>query len=293
MNADARPMERIRAHYEIERRLADRLRHSNKAERATLYSQVYDELFKSIPDHSQHTRKVTTATREKEVARQLAVLSPFLKPDTVYLEVGCGDCHVAYAVARRVRRVYGVDVSNEIAKSNPGPSNFQLLISDGTSIPASHVDVIYSNQLMEHLHPDDAAEQLANISGALKPGGTYVCLTPSRLTGPHDVSKHFDRIATGFHLHEYTYRELIPLFRAAGFRRLRAILGAGHVHAPLWTVVFIEWLAERVPSLTRLHLVQRLVNIQLAATKGRGHLDALAEVSATARTASSPPNKVS
>jgi hypothetical protein len=70
---------------------------------------------------------------------------------------------------------------------------------------------------MEHLHPDDAFEQLRNIAKALAPGGLYVCITPNRLTGPHDVSRHFDREATGFHMKEYTNRELAGVFRAAGF----------------------------------------------------------------------------
>jgi hypothetical protein len=36
-----------RAHYEIERELASRLRSAAKEERRTLYSSLYDELFRS------------------------------------------------------------------------------------------------------------------------------------------------------------------------------------------------------------------------------------------------------
>jgi SAM-dependent methyltransferase len=271
ISGETRSLERLRAHYEIERRLADRLRNSTRAERAQLYNQVYDELFRLVPDHSQHAKKVTTAARDKEIERQVSILSAFLKPGSVYLEVGCGDCQVAYAVARRVRYVYGVDVSTEITKRSDAPANFELVISDGTSIPASGVDVVYSNQLMEHLHADDAAEQLDNIARALKPGGTYVCMTPNRLTGPHDVSRYFDRIATGLHLHEYTYHEVQRLFHAAGFRRMRALLAAGgrRLQVPVWVVLSVEWFAERIPLLTRLPLVRRLLNIQLAATRGK------------------------
>jgi hypothetical protein len=32
---------------------------------------------------------------------------------------------------------------------------------------------------MEHLHPEDAFEQLRNIIRALAPGGRYVCITPT------------------------------------------------------------------------------------------------------------------
>jgi hypothetical protein len=42
------------------------------------------------------------------------------------------------------------------------PVGFQLLISDGSSIPVPHhsVDLAYSNQLMKHLHTADARAQL-------------------------------------------------------------------------------------------------------------------------------------
>jgi hypothetical protein len=79
---------------------------------------------------------------------------------------------------------------------------------------------------MEHLHPDDAFDQLQNIYNALVPGGIYICITPNRLTGPHDISRYFDEFATGFHMKEYTTLELSNLFRKVGFSRVRAYVGA-------------------------------------------------------------------
>ena len=84
--------------------------------------------------------------------------------------------------------VYAVDVSEELTRLVEKPDNFKLLISNGTDIPipASTVDIAYSNQLMEHLHPDDALEQLHNIWASLVHGGNYICITPSRVSGPHE-----------------------------------------------------------------------------------------------------------
>jgi SAM-dependent methyltransferase len=149
-----------------------------------------------------------------------------------YLEVGSGDCALATAVARRVRKVFAVDVSNEIAAGVDLPENLELVISDGCTIPVpdASVDLVYSDQLMEHLHVDDAREQLDNIYRALAPGGVYVCLTPNRLTGPHDVSRYFDEIATGFHLREYTVGELTKMFSGAGFRKFKILVGGGDHH---------------------------------------------------------------
>ena len=113
-------------------------------------------------------------------------------------------------MARLVKQVYAIDVSKEMTKGLVFPANFHLILSDGIGIPvpANSIDVAYSNNLVEHLHPDDAVEQLRNIHQALAPGGVYICVTPNRLKGPHDVSKYFDTVATGFHLKEYTVSEL-------------------------------------------------------------------------------------
>ena len=147
----------------------------------------------------------------------------------MFLELGAGDCSLSAAVAPAARKVYAVEVSEDMTGYLDLPGNVEVVIPDGTSVPvpAGTVDVAYSNSLMEHLHPDDAEEQLANVFEALAPGGAYLCVTQDGLSGPHDVSSHFDRVATGFHLREYTVHELAALFRAVGFSRLDIYLG-GH-----------------------------------------------------------------
>jgi SAM-dependent methyltransferase len=222
--ADGRTMDQIRRHYEIEKELAARLRTAPKAERSNLYREVYNELYRRVPDHPMLTRKVTAEESRAFVRRKLQLLSRFLSTDMTVLEIGCGDCHLSFELARRVRHVYGVEVSEVIAETMDVPGNFELVISDGTSIPVpdSSVDLAFSDQLMEHLHPDDAAEQLANIARALRPGGVYVCKTPHRLQGPGDISQYFDDVATGLHLKEYDYAELAGLFRGAGLARTTA-----------------------------------------------------------------------
>lgn len=232
---EMRSYERIREHYLVEKELAARLRSSAKDERRELYTAVYDELFRRVPDHPQLALKANATSRQAEVAVRLKLLSGYLRPDMSYLEVGSGDCALATAVAQRVRKVYAVDVSNEIAAGVNLPGNLELVISDGCTIPvpAGSIDLAYSDQLMEHLHVDDARDQLQNIYRALAPGGFYVCLTPNRLTGPHDVSRYFDEVATGFHLREYTVGELTEMLRAAGFRKFRVLAGGGRIHLPV------------------------------------------------------------
>lgn len=216
--------EQIRQHYELERILSDKLRHSTPAERQHLYTEAYDEIYSKVP----YLLPLQIQTSHEKMASDLKLLSPYLSKTTVFLEVGPGNCLLAFAVAPQVAKVFAVDVSPEVTKHAAAPDNFQLVISNGSDIPvpAGSIDFVFSNQLMEHLHPDDALEQLANISRALKPGGHYLCRTPNRLSGPHDISRYFDDTATGFHLREYTIGELMKLFRQAGFRRFRLIVGA-------------------------------------------------------------------
>lgn len=239
-------IEQIKGFYQLEKVLASKLRNSTKQERKNLYTHLYDELFKKIPYHPLLTRKATPEENSLIVERSLLFLKNFLNPNSVYLEVGSGDCSLALEICKYVKKVYAVDVSNEITKGSNFPENFELIISDGTSIPVSEntVSTIYSNQLMEHLHPEDAIEQLQNIYKALKPGGVYICNTPNRLSGPHDVSQCFDEIATGFHLKEYLISEMYELFKEAGFSQisLYKIYKEIYVKIPLsrFTVFFIK-----------------------------------------------------
>ena len=267
--------EQIREHYEIEKGLADQLRRSNKAQRAVLYPQLYDELFRRVPHHPMLQRRDDARERATAVAVRMALVGRFLRSDTVFLEVGAGDCTLTREVAKHVKRCYAIDVSQEIVNL-AGPSNMQTILSDGCSIPVPEgsVTLAYSNQLMEHVHPDDALEQLRNLYRALAPGGRYLCATPSRLNGPHDVSRYFDSVACGFHLKEYTYSELAVLFRRIGFRQLApyAEFRLRYIRIPLSVLVAFEWVLERLPHrvarwIAGLRGIRKVLFISLVATK--------------------------
>jgi SAM-dependent methyltransferase len=245
----------VREHYEIEKQLAERLRRATRDERRSLYRTLYDELYQRVPHHPQITRKSSAGLTHDAVAPQLRLLRQYLRPESTVLEIGPGDCALSVELAQQARQVYGLDVSEEITHRAALPSNFKLILSDGTSVPlpADSVDVAYSNQLMEHLHPDDALEQLQGIWRALRPGGVYICITPNRLNGPHDVSRHFDPIATGFHLKEYTVGELCRMLRNVGFRKVHGLVGRKGVFipAPVAPMMVLEAVLSVMPPKTR------------------------------------------
>lgn len=256
--------EQRREHYEVEKELANRLRNATKQERSQLYSTLYEELYDKIPYHSKLTQK-SSSMRGVELPflpMQMGFLRRFLHKDTIFLEIGSGDCSLSLEVAKSVHGVYAVDVSEKITQNLTLPSNFQLVLSNGCSIPlpTDSIDVAYSNQLMEHLHPDDAMEQLQDIHRVLVPGGLYICVTPHRLSGPHDISRYFDEVATGFHLKEYTISELRDLFKKAGFSKVEVYAGGRgkYLSSPVLPVMLCERLLSTLPRRFRKTIVSNL-----------------------------------
>src|SRR2546422_11353869 len=98
---DSRTFEQIQEHYVIERELAGRLRRASKEKRRRLYTEAYNELFRKVPHHPQLTSKADAACRP-ETLYALRLLRQFLKPDSVYLEIGPGDCEFAIRMAQYV-----------------------------------------------------------------------------------------------------------------------------------------------------------------------------------------------
>ena len=275
MGSVARTAERLRAHYRTERKLADRLRRAPDAEaRRRIFATMYDELFREVPDHPRLAARDSNAQRSREIEWDLAQLAPYLKPGCTFLEVGAGDCALARRVAETAGKVYAVDISDQAVR--PLPGSVELAISDGRSIPVpeASVDVAFSDQLMEHLHPDDAIEQLRNIHRALKPGGVYLCITPNRLYGPSDISAYFDNEARGFHLREYTLRDLCRIFREAGFGDVHAWIGARGVfmRCPRAPLQALESALDRLSPRVRRRVanakpLRALLGLRLAAIK--------------------------
>ena len=259
-------------HYEFEKQIASRLRDADVRERKHLYGWAYDSIYSKVPG----LRAEVLNKSDDEIAKEIGLLAHFVDGSSVYLEIGPGNCGTALAIAKRARRVIAVDVTRELAQGINMPENLEFLISDGTNIPlpAESVDIIYSNQLMEHLHPDDAGQQLHAIYETLKTGGKYICITPNRLSGPHDVSRDFDDAATGLHLQEYTTGELDKLFAAAGFRKRRACIAYKRhlLVIPTLPIRIVEAVMERLPASVRKlvtfnRIVRFVMGVKFLATK--------------------------
>lgn len=278
LKGDGRSDDQIRQHYAVEVALADQLRASSNGARLSgkLYTILYDELYRQVPQHLQLTRKASPEGTAKALEWQYGMVGRFLRPHIRFLEVGPGDCALSLKVSPMVEQVFAVDISTIITGHASVPANFKLVLSDGCDIPlpADSIDVAYSNQLMEHLHPDDAREQLRNLYKVLKPGGRYVCVTPNKVNGPWDVSYCCDEQARGFHLREYSLSELVRLFREVGFRKLSAYAGArGHyIRFPIYLIVALEYFLSLLPfhirsGIGRSLLFRAILGIRLVGMK--------------------------
>lgn len=223
--ADGRSAAQVTNHYLVEKELAQKLRNtSSRAERTSFYRSMYDELFRRVPDHPRLLIRDNEARSRRHVAISLAIVEPFLTPDAVVAEFAPGDCKLSREIARSVKRVYGIDISDQREANHDGPDNFSLVVYDGyetAEIATGSVDVAFSDQLIEHLHPQDTEDHFRFVNRLLKRGGAYVLRTPHCSSGPHDVSQYFSDVPQGFHLKEWTFAELFALLRRLDYSSVR------------------------------------------------------------------------
>jgi SAM-dependent methyltransferase len=265
--------DQVSEHYEIERELADRLRFARTAhERRALYPVVYRERTERIANHPLVSRardeQATTAAAEP----QAALLSGLVEPTDTFCEVGAGDGAVASAVASLVGRSIAMDVTDALALPGDPARGYEFRTFDGFDLGLyEEVNVAYSNDVAEHLHPDDFADHARTILRALVPGGIYLCVTPNRLSGPHDVSRHFTSAPTGFHLREYTCAELARSLREAGFRRTQVIVSVGGhrigPRIPVSLIAIVERAIGQLPRRLRMRVAHGLAAFKVLATK--------------------------
>ena len=224
-----RSIEQLREQYEVECELAARLRAAGKPERRGLYGEVYAELTRRVPHLPMLAPRDDPRGRLYEVELETILLASFLHPETTVLEVGSGNCALSAHLARRVRQVFAVEPCAEMRRGIELPPNVTIIEDDAPplDLPAGSVDLAFSCHFIEHLHPDDARDHVLEMHRLLTPGGRYVCVTPNRLWGPHDVSRYFDDGALGLHLQEYDHAEVASLLRAGGFRRVAVLRGIG------------------------------------------------------------------
>jgi len=268
-----RTLEQLRKHYEVEKEIAARLKNATRDERREIYATMYDELFERIPDHSRlQIREDPKLTARTNRGKWLLV-KPFVDASTVFVEFAPGSCRFAVEVCPHVRSVHGIDISDQSGELEAVPDNFELIIYNGYTLDMApdFADIVFSDQLLEHFHPEDTELHLETVRRVLKPGGRYVFRTPHRFSGPHDISAWFaEDEPEGFHLKEWTYGEFDDVLRKLGYRSWKAyrVTKGRMVPVPMAVLKSLEGLMGGWPRHRRVPAARRLLkNITLVAVK--------------------------
>jgi len=188
------------------------------------------------------------------------LLRPELEGRSI-LDVGCGGGAFLLSCARNIehRELLGLDVFAENMTVPERKLTFKRsdVVRFGVDKP---FDVALTDNVYEHIAPQDVDEHLQSIRSALVPGGQVVILTPHRSFGPWDVTRIIDNSnsgwipARGTHINEVTYGELAAKLTANGFSDLRTVppkVRLGYRRTPARVGLKTACRAEQRPGLVR------------------------------------------
>lgn len=219
--------EMILGHWELEKRLTRELMASRPEERWEVFDRCYSELYGTLDWLSRLTQ---TDDEAGSTWRNQVWASLIGRPPQRIYEVGSGKARLITWLAGQGYTCRATEVTRErgqvYAQTDP---NLSWGTSDGIHLdrfeePGSY-EVIISDNVIEHLHPDDVVEHFRGALKLLAPGGRYIFCTPHKCAGPSDISSVFGRgRPEGMHLREYTAGELAETCRRAGFCKAQAAL---------------------------------------------------------------------
>jgi SAM-dependent methyltransferase len=266
-------------HWGLEKSLRDELLASSAQNRWEVFERCYSTLYGELYWLNQFSSQ--SENDVGEFADWFDIIGS--KPRTIF-EVGSGKGRLILALAERGHHCKGTEVTRERgakwAQSHP---NLTWGTTDGVNLelfePANHYDLVISDQVVEHLHPDDLLPHFQGAHKILKSDGKYIFRTPHVCIGPSDVSRVFGTDQPmGMHLKEYTYKELCHALREAGFRKVTTPL-----RVPRQLRAKANWLGAIVEArssvayLEYLRLVESLLTL-LPATKLRRRVTAYSKL---------------
>jgi 2-polyprenyl-3-methyl-5-hydroxy-6-metoxy-1,4-benzoquinol methylase len=257
----------IQRHWSLERQLTARLLQSRSEERTGVFEDCYGQLYRELGWLNamiETARPASVKTRLQETWASWIGAPPL----RVY-EIGAGKGELSAYLAGNGYTCRAAEVTAERGAKWVGRDVKGLTwgTTDGVDLAryetAGSFDVVISDQVVEHLRPEDLVRHMEGARMLLKPGGRYIVRTPHRFCGPWDVSRVFKRpFACGMHLKEYTYAELHKALAEGGFCRI-GVAAAGRPEGSRRRLCLYECVEQ---------IVKRLAFQEL-----RGRLMALAE----------------
>jgi carbamoyltransferase len=135
----------------------------------------------------------------------------FMHQDSMVLDAGCGVGWSSSKFAKRAKKVFGVDYSEEAieyAKKEYQRENLNFIVMNVCDLQFddNFFDIVISFEVLEHLTLDQAKECVAETYRVLKPGGLLIGTTP---IVPGETGR--DQCEIKHHVHEYSQKELHEL----------------------------------------------------------------------------------
>lgn len=217
----------IYLHWELEKKLANTLRQSKKRDRWKVTTDCYREFYNQLPWLKELNHSVDTHFFEKRARVMSRLMGTSVK--RIY-EIGSGTGRILSRLAGEGHLCRGMDIFTARGlEDKKDQSNLTIGVSDGVHLDrferTRSFDVVFSENVIEHLHPDDLFEHFQSVYSLLDKGGKYILKTPHVFSGPHGLEKIFGlKILQGFHLKEYSYCEIRALAFQSGFRSIKAVV---------------------------------------------------------------------
>jgi SAM-dependent methyltransferase len=219
--------EMILQHWELEKTYTRQLLSSTPQNRWEIFERCYTGLYESLPWLNTLVLQTEKANRTEDFEDWKALLGQ--PPQRIY-EVGSGKGEMINYLSQCGFQCVGTDVTHERGhKHVPDNRNLSWEITDGVHLDKftsnKSYDIVLSDQVIEHLHPDDIIIHFQSVFEVLKDDGKYIFRTPHVHQGPSDISEVFGcNRSMGMHLKEYTFTEINKSLHLAGFKNIGAVL---------------------------------------------------------------------
>jgi cyclopropane fatty-acyl-phospholipid synthase-like methyltransferase len=238
----------ILQHWEMEKALTKQLLNSTPQSRGEIFEKCYTDLYESLPWLNALVQQTEKVTRTEDFEEWKALIGQ--PPRRIY-EIGSGKGEMIHYLAQHGYQCVGTEVTHERGHKHAADHlNLTWEITDGVHLDKftsrKSYDVVLSDQVIEHLHPDDISIHFQSVLKILKDGGKYIFRTPHAHQGPSDLSKVFgcDK-PMGMHLKEYTFAEMNEALRLSGFDKIGSVLRVPNRVQNLFGRIFIPQMSYK------------------------------------------------
>ena len=235
--AELDPNELHRLQFEQEKEFASRIVASPKrsAKRAEAIERGYDTVCAILAQlRSEETESPLVMGLDRRYARLVIQLlrkrQRRSSGEVSFFEIGYGSGQLLREVNMAGYQIAGIEVSPLMREQAmtvvPSQCQANLFVGNLFDHFDSHdnlFDVVYWNDVFEHIPCDEIADLLERIHALIRPGGCLMTITPNWHERPSDVTGDFlppRSEAIGLHLKEYTVREVTGLLHDAGFTKV-------------------------------------------------------------------------